>query len=347
MLIYVGSYNLANQPSIHGIKLCQINEQWQLQPQTTIESIASASYLHFDKPNQQLFAVSEIDTAADQASGWIAQFDLSQPLQPKLIAQQLSQGSHPCHLALHELGLVCSNYSGGNLAYFNILGQTPLDKAAQLFQHHGSSIISERQSQAHIHSASVSPNGAWIVVADLGCDTLTTYGFDQNQGLQKVASFNMPAGSGPRHCAFHPSGACLYVANELNNSISQLSISEAGELALIETLAATDTDTLNYPAEIALDSAGKFLYVSNRGDDSISCFSVEPTLLQLKYMASCPSGGKFPRHFAISPDQCSLVVANQQSNSINLLLRDPDTGHLTLTDTAYEVNAPSCICFID
>lgn len=347
MLIYIGSYNLANQPSIQALKLSKAAQQWQFEPQASINAIENASFLHFDKPNKQLFAVSEIDSAAAQASGWVAQFDLSQPLQPTLISQQLSLGCHPCHLAKSESGLVCSNYSGGNLSYFKTSTNAPLSEAEQLFQHSGASVITDRQSQAHIHSASVSPNGKFILVADLGSDTLTTYGVDDAKGLQQLTSFNMPAGSGPRHCVFHPSGTSLYVANELNNSISQLSISVTGELALIETLPATDNDTLSYPAEIALDESGQFLYVSNRGDDSISYFSVESDQHHLTYLASCATGGKFPRHFALSPDQKLLVVANQLSNTINLLQRDPATGHLTLTDIHFELNAPSCVCFVD
>ncbi|MCE2571300.1 lactonase family protein [Motilimonas eburnea] len=347
MLIYVGGYNLPHQPSIHALKITKQDQQWQCQPQATLSALDSASFLTFDHDNKQLYAVSEIDSGADQASGWVGQFDLTAPLEPQFVSKQLSQGSHPCHLALSKHGLICSNYSGGNVALFQLSGHKQLSAAEQVFQHTGSSIIEARQRQAHIHSAKVSPNGQWVVVADLGSDTLTTYGFDQTNQLQQTASFSMPAGSGPRHCAFHPDGTSLYVANELNNTISQLTISGSGELALIETLAATDNDTLSYPGEITLDSTGQFLYVSNRGDDSISWFEIDPLQHKLKYVSSCASGGQFPRHFALSPDEQFLVVANQQSNRINLLSRDATTGQLTLTDFSVALNAPACVCFVD
>ncbi|MCE0558252.1 lactonase family protein [Motilimonas sp. E26] len=349
MLLYVGGYNPSGTPSIQGLKLIQSANQTEFKPIATDNQLDNASYLLYVASIKQLFAVSEINNADGANSGWVAQYDLTQPQQPKLVARQLSQGGDPCHLAWLNQHLICSNYSGGNFADFNTKHSVELLPAQTCIQHSGSSVISDRQSQAHVHSATASPDNAFFVVADLGADKLVSYRFSQTGAIEQVFSLTMPAGSGPRHCAFHPNGKSLYVANELNNTISQVQVNPTtGELALCATLPALAPNNSNhsYPAEVLVDQQGKFVYLSNRGDDSISCFTIAPDSQALSFRSSCSTGGQFPRHFALSPNQDFIVVANQQSDNIRLLNRDRHSGALTLTETLFAVNAPSCVCFI-
>ncbi|MCE2593819.1 lactonase family protein [Motilimonas cestriensis] len=349
MLLYVGGYNPTGTPSIQGLTLIQSAGNIEFNPIVTDNQLDNASYLLYVASIKQLFAVSEINNANEESSGWVAQYDLTQPQQPKLVTQQLSQGGDPCHLTWVNQHLICSNYSGGNFTDFHVTQPALLTTAQACIQHSGSSVISDRQSQAHVHSATTSPDNAFFVVADLGADKLVSYGFNPAGAVEQVFSLNMPAGSGPRHCAFHPNGRSLYVANELNNTITQVQFNPAtGELALLDTLPALAANNTNhsYPGEVVVDQQGKFVYLSNRGDDSISCFAIAPDNQTLSFSSSCPTGGKFPRHFALSPNQDVLVVANQQSDNIRLLTRDPHNGTLTLTEAQFAVNAPSCVCFI-
>jgi 6-phosphogluconolactonase (cycloisomerase 2 family) len=102
----------------------------------------------------------------------------------------------------------------------------------------------------------------------------------------------------------------------------------------------------NTAAEIAIDAKGKSLYVSNRGDDSIGLFRINPLDGSLRPVEWISSGGKTPRHFEIDPTGQWLFAANQDSDNIVLFRIDQSNGRLTQTDKSIELNSPVCIRFI-
>ncbi len=102
----------------------------------------------------------------------------------------------------------------------------------------------------------------------------------------------------------------------------------------------------NDAAEIAVHPSGKFLYVSNRGRDSIAVFAMDPLKGKLTPVADIATQGKTPRNFAIDPTGRYLLAANQNSNSVVVFKIDLITGGLILTNQAVEVAAPVCITFV-
>ncbi|MFD2353500.1 lactonase family protein [Nonomuraea ferruginea] len=71
---------------------------------------------------------------------------------------------------------------------------------------------------------------------------------------------------------------------------------------------ASTTVTDNAPSHLEL--AGDLVYVANRGPDTISVLRAD----DLSQVAEVPSGGAWPRHFAIDGDR--MYVANQHSGSV-------------------------------
>jgi 6-phosphogluconolactonase len=102
----------------------------------------------------------------------------------------------------------------------------------------------------------------------------------------------------------------------------------------------------NDAAEIAIHPNGKFLYTSNRGDDTIAIFSVDPAKGTLTFAARVPTGGKEPRHFAIDPSGKYLLAENQHSNNIVVFKIDAATGGLTPTGQVVEVPSPVDLTFV-
>jgi 6-phosphogluconolactonase len=88
---------------------------------------------------------------------------------------------------------------------------------------------------------------------------------------------------------------------------------------------------------------GGILYASNRGDDSIAVFSIDPNDGRLKPLEWAPSGGTTPRNFAIDPTGRWLFAANQGSNDVSLLRIDRKSGRLTPTDQSLTVVSPVCV----
>lgn len=156
----------------------------------------------------------------------------------------------------------------------------------------------------------------------------------------------MDPGAGPRHVAFAPSGRFVYAVNELASTVTVFEHEPGSEtLRGVRTVSTLPPDFSgsNTGAEIAVDARGRFLYVSNRGHDSIAVFSVDPGDGSLKPLEWVPSGGKAPRHFVIDPTGEWLFAANQGSDTISLLRVDPTSGRLTPAGRSLDVISPVCV----
>lgn len=89
-----------------------------------------------------------------------------------------------------------------------------------------------------------------------------------------------------------------------------------------------DFTTTNYVGEIKIDAAGRFVYVSNRGHNSIAVFAVDQTSGRLTPVAIQKTGGKCPRHFGLSPCGRFAVVGDQDSNVVRVFRVCPSNGTL-------------------
>jgi 6-phosphogluconolactonase len=159
----------------------------------------------------------------------------------------------------------------------------------------------------------------------------------------------MLPGSGPRHIAFDPKRNFVYVLNELTSTVSTFSFdTKTGGMkagATISTLP-MDFDGENTTAEIVIDAKGKFLYVSNRGDNSIAQFSINEQDGNLIPVAWIPSGGEIPRNFEVDPSGHWLLAANQNSGNITIFQIDQSSGKLTQHSTDQGIISPVCVRFI-
>ena len=104
-------------------------------------------------------------------------------------------------------------------------------------------------------------------------------------------------------------------------------------------------DQVSYVSEIKLSSDAKFLYVSNRGDNSLAIFKVLDNG-HLERIDVVPTGGKFPRHFALTPCGNAVLVANQDSSTLTLFSRDKLSGLIKATGTEITIPSPNYIRFL-
>ncbi len=101
----------------------------------------------------------------------------------------------------------------------------------------------------------------------------------------------------------------------------------------------------NTVSEIQVDPGGRFLYVSNRGHDSLAVFAIDQVKGTLTPVERIPTTGKVPRYFTFDPTGRFVLVANQESNNVLLCRFDEKTGHLTPTGASIEVPAAVCLVF--
>ncbi len=161
-------------------------------------------------------------------------------------------------------------------------------------------------------------------------------------------SYDGESGGGPRHFAFHPNGRFAYVNNELTSSVTALEYNaDRGVLAKLHTLSTLPEPTRgNSTAETVVHPSGKFLYVSNRGHNSIAVFGIDQQTGRLTASGHQGEGIRVPRNFNVDPSGKWLLVANQQGNNVNVFSIDQESGTLTPTETSVRVSNPVCIRFL-
>ena len=186
-----------------------------------------------------------------------------------------------------------------------------------------------------------------MFVQDLGLDKILAYTVNENaQELSFHGETQLEAGVGPRHLAFHPSGAYAYVINELNSSVTVLRyIQDEGRFEVLETISTlpADFDGESYCAEIAVSADGKTVYGSNRGHDSLVVFNVHEDTGRLSPVQYISTEGGHPRHFTLMPGGKFLVVANRDGNNLVLFKVNPEDGKLAFTGYMVSQSKPVCV----
>lgn len=208
-----------------------------------------------------------------------------------------------------------------------------------------------RQVGPHAHCAHFWND--WVFIPDLGENAVFQYRWKaESNTLERETWIEFEQGSGPRHMAMHPTLDICYVSNELFNTVCVAKLDSSNPEEVKARLipwqyesTLENRDQVSYVSEIKLSADARFLYVSNRGDNSIATFAVNEDG-SLERLAVTPTGGKFPRHFAISPDGKAVLVANQDSGHVRVFERSVDTGEITMTDEVLEVPAPNYIRFL-
>ncbi|MCF6310889.1 MAG: lactonase family protein [Verrucomicrobiales bacterium] len=271
-----------------------------------------------------------------------------------LINQQPSGGRGPCHVSLDHQGRVAlvANYSGGSVSSMAIDQDGSLKKPASFFQHQGSSVNKKRQKAPHAHSANPGPNDQYAFVADLGIDKVMIYKLDPATAkMEKHGAGIVPPGSGPRHFAFHPNGKWAYTNGEMTMTVTGFNFdAKQGTLTAMQTIG-TVPEGIDFTglstAEVQVHKNGKFLYVSNRGHDTITVFSIDPKNGKLTFVEREGIQGETPRNFGIDNTGNYLLAAGQKSHTIAVFKIDQKTGELEFTNNKIEVPTPICVKFLD
>ncbi|MBI5974766.1 6-phosphogluconolactonase [Staphylococcus canis] len=206
----------------------------------------------------------------------------------------------------------------------------------------------ERQEKPHVHYIDITPEQKYVVAVDLGADLLVTYHYG-NKGLEVAHRTTLEPGDGPRHIEYHKNGEYAYVVNELSNTVVVMSY-EDGRFTPIERHLTIPKEYFQ-PTKLAavhLSHDQKFLYISNRGHDSIAIFKVLDNGRHLELVDIVPTQGEFPRDFNITPSDRYLVVAHQEGEStVTVFERDIENGTLTLKDSSQVAPEGVCVKFLN
>ncbi|HWR13574.1 MAG TPA: lactonase family protein [Terriglobales bacterium] len=350
-ILYVGTYTVRGSRGIYAFEFD--SSSGKLRPMGLMAEGVNPSYLVLDSRTSTLYAVSEVSDYKGQNTGAIQSYKIDSGTgKLQLLNQISSQGSGPCFLSLDESRyLFVANFGGGNIGVFPLMDGGRIGSATALVQHHGSGANPTRQSKPRPHAIALSPNRKLAVVADLGLDKLLLYRFDPQNG--SITPLHPPSvkvhdSAGPRHFVFSNDGRHLYLVNEIDSTVSVFSVNQDDvtfkPVQTISTLPPKFTGQ-NDAAEIRLMPDGRFLYVSNRGGDSLTAYAVNAEQGTLKQIGTYSSEGKTPRTFDVAPGGKFLVVANEASDEISILRVDTNTGALADTGIREKVASPTSFVF--
>lgn len=329
MQLWIGGFAVAGQDEgIWQVTLDPVTGE--LSGATLVVETPSPAFLALHPEGHTLYAVSEVEEGAVSAFA-------TDSLAPR--GTRPTAGAHPCHVMATARALHLTNYGSGELTTVALDADGALTGDPQTHPHTGSGPDPERQDGPHAHSSARVGDEVWV--ADLGTDELRRYrpagGGVDPAGIAAV----LPAGSGPRHFVTLP--GAVVVATELDSGVCVLEPGEPGDPYRVTGRHDACRTTppaggRNYPSHIALSDDGSLLFVAVRGADVIATFAVDGAAV--RHLADTPTGGRWPRHFAVIGDL--VVVANQNSSDLAVLRIDQVTGHGTLLGV-YSQPSPGCV----
>lgn len=312
MKLTIGTYTKQDSQGIYQIDLNTTSKQ--LENYKLVLEIDSPTYLA--KQDEWMVAVVKAGT-----QGGVALIKDGQ-----IVDQAFSEGAPPCYVSFDGDRVYSANYHKGRIEAFHYRqGKLEFLDAIQYGE------------GAKGHYVQVDPQTHLIYVCDLGSDRIGAYRFSDK--FEEVAHVDIPKGSGPRHLAFHPTEALLYCFTELSNEVLVIDNTTHTILQTQSTLA--NPEDKKSGAAIRISADGRFVYVSNRGTNTITSFKViDKTLERLEEVSTY---GDHPRDFNLVGDDQFLVVANMTTNDLVLFERDKEKGTLTLLQKDVVAYEPVCI----
>lgn len=337
---YIGSYTKKEGKGIYRFELNE--DSGQVDQIETGYEIEASTYLAQTK--DYLYAITK---EGDNCG--IAAFKKDEQGQLSLINKCLaSTRGTGCYISVsNDRSFLFEAVYGEGLARIYQLNKETGEvvKLIQELDHEFTTGSHERQENPHVHFLNETPDGKYVVAADLGTDRVVTYEFG-SEGFKEHAVSQFKDQDGPRHIAFHKNGKYAYVVHEISNIVSVTRYNN-GQFEEIERHATIPEDFEGETklAAVRLSHDQQSLYVSNRGHDSIAVYTVAEDGAALNPVEIVSSGGEFPRDFNITESDDYLVCAHQEGNyEVTVFRRDTNSGKLTPTDNQYK--APEGV-FVD
>lgn len=335
---FVGTYTRETSEGIYRFTLDY--EEEVLKNVQVAEKLGSPTYLTID--DNRLYAVAQ-----NGEQGGVAAYELDRDRgNLRYLNRKLLDGAPPCYVSSHQDYILAANYHKGTVNLYKKTDSGSIQKEVSVAQHEGDG-PHERQEKPHVHYADATPDGQYILAADLGTDELVSYKIE-NDHLERVHSLKLDPGSGPRHIVFHPKGKFAYLLTELSSEVLVLDYDEAdGSFTEKQRIKAIPDDfaDVNDASAIHISADGRFLYTGNRGHNSIAVFQIDEESKELTFLEHFSTEGEWPRDFSLDPTGKFIVVANQHSGNLVLLKRDEETGRLSSTGSSVTVPEGVCVKF--
>ena len=192
------------------------------------------------------------------------------------------KGMRGCHLSTDTDNkyIFVSGYHDGKMTVLKLNKDGSVGRITDGVFHKGLGSVAERNYRPHVSCSRLTPDGRFLMVADLGIDQIKVYRFDKNEGrVMLVDTIRCELESAPKRFIFSQDGRFFYVLYELKNVIDVFSYKEGERTPIVEkiqTVSTTGGETSRMTAACAMRFTPdeKHLFCSNAGDNTVSLYEL-------------------------------------------------------------------------
>ena len=315
--------------------------------------VGSPSFVHIAPNGKTLYAVGE----GSGKEGGVFSFTLDAKT-GKLAKQSesTSGGNGPCHISTDDTGkhLLVANYGGGSVASY-LLNDDGSIKGRVSYIAIPADEVNGKKRDARGHCAFFDHTGTLAFLCNAGQDKVHIFKLNKETGAitpNTPSEIALPVGSAPRHITIAPSNDFAFVNGERDMTAHVLKLDVKGNkfevLQSLSTLPEGEKPQIgkHSTAEVRFHPSEKFVYVSNRGHDTIGAFTFDKATMKLAPAGTIRGDIKTPRNFNISPCGNWMLIASQDGGKVGVYAIDTKTGMAKETEHAAKVSRCVCVKFL-
>ncbi|MFI1745104.1 lactonase family protein [Thalassobellus sediminis] len=329
--LYIGTYTKGDSEGIYRFEFN--TKTGDLSNKQLVATIEQPSFISYNLDRTHIYAVSEVN------DGYISAYKVEDTGKLTFLNKVSVNGDIPCHISFNYKGeMAVSNYGSGNVSLYTMSNNGALNEAFQIFDHN------TENKKARAHAAHFFNDELYI--ADFGRNAVYYYKLkDDVYKLESPAIVKTTGNPGPRHFTLTNNGQYIYIINEQSSSITSVKRTDTGfEQIDYDTTLDEKFKGKSYCADIHLSKDERFLYGSNRGENSIAVFERNTKTGTINKIQSISTHGNYPRNFTLDPSGEFLLVANQISNNISIFKVNKTTGTIEFLKD-YKAPTPVCLLF--
>ena len=267
-------------------------------------------------------------------------------------------GMRGCHLStdIDDKYIFVSGYHDGKITVLRLHEDGSVGDIVDEVYHKGLGSIAERNFRPHVSCTRTTPDGHFVMAADLGIDQVKIYHFDdKDETLNLVDMISCKINSAPRFFEFSKDGKYLYLMYEMKNVIDVFSyeakpgcrVPSIEKIQTVPTTGSSKSSELTAATALSFSADDKFIFVSNAGDESVCLYERDADTGLLKEKMCLPISGEYPKDIAVFADNKHIASINHESGTITFFKIDYKTGLIVMCANAVRVNQPNCCVIVE
>lgn len=344
---YVGSYSYTGKAK--GITIYDVNPDKGCFVKKGEVDVDNSSYVIKSRNQKVLYSI------ADEG---IVSFNILPDGGLERLNSVKINGMRGCHLStdIDDKYIFVSGYHDGKITVLRLHEDGSVGDIVDEVYHKGLGSIAERNFRPHVSCTRTTPDGHFVMAADLGIDQVKIYHFDdKDETLNLVDMISCKINSAPRFFEFSKDGKYLYLMYEMKNVIDVFSyeakpgcrVPSIEKIQTVPTTGSSKSSELTAATALSFSADDKFIFVSNAGDDSVCLYERDADTGLLKEKMCLPISGEYPKDIAVFSDNKHIASINHESGTITFFKIDYKTGLIVMCANSVKVNQPNCCVIVE